>query len=113
MTDCLFCKIAKKEAPSGIIYEDENVIGVKNIHPEAPVHLIFIIKKHITWQDEFSPEDLLLVSQLIFAAKQIANEQKIDQAYKLIFNVGKTAHLPHIHLHLLGGWQKDIPKHNV
>ncbi len=113
MTDCLFCKIASKEAPSEIIYEDEDVVGIKNINPEAPVHLLFLLKKHIEWKDEFSAEDLSLIAKLISVAKKIAKDQEINKACKLIFNIGETAHFSHIHLHLLGGWQRDIPKHNI
>lgn len=113
MLNCLFCKIAQKEAPSEIVYEDEHIIGIKSIKPEAPVHLLFIVRKHLEWKDEFSEDDLSLIAKLISVAKKTAKDQKIDRAYKLIFNVGETAHFPHIHLHLLGGWQKKIPIHNV
>ncbi|MBZ9572881.1 HIT domain-containing protein [Patescibacteria group bacterium] len=109
MKNCLFCKIAKKEAPSCIVYEDEEVIGIKSINPEAPVHLLFIVKEHLEWKDGFSAEDLSLLGQLISVAKKVAQNQKIARAYKLIFNVGKTAHFSHLHLHLLGGWKKTFP----
>ena len=80
---------------------------------KAPVHLLFIVRKHLEWKDEFSGDDLSLIGKLISVAKKTAKDQKIDRAYKLIFNVGETAHFPHIHLHLLGGWQKDTPLHNI
>lgn len=113
MTNCLFCKIAHRKLPSEIVYEDEHIIGIKSIKPEAPVHLLFIVKKHLEWKDEFSEDDLSLVTELISAAKKVAKDQRTDRAYKLIFNVGETAHFSHIHLHLLGGWKKKIPTHNI
>lgn len=114
MNDCVFCKIIKREVPSEIIYEDENVLGFKNIQPEAPVHLLLTPKRHIEWKDEFGKEELCIFSRLIAVAKQIAIQEKIARAYKLIFNVGKTGHISHIHLHLLGGWEEDkVPMHNV
>jgi len=115
MADCLFCKIINKEISSDIVYEDDKIIVFKNIKPEAPIHLLFTPKKHIRWKNDFEKEDLRLLTKLIIIAKQIAAEQKIDKAYKLIFNVGKTAHISHIHLHLLGGWKnaKEIPMHNI
>ncbi|MBI2625069.1 MAG: HIT domain-containing protein [Candidatus Nealsonbacteria bacterium] len=110
---CVFCEIIKKEAKAEIVYEDEKILGFKNIHPEAPVHLLFVPKKHIQWNDEFNEKDLELLSKLISAAKKVAAEIKINDAYKMIFNVGKTGHILHIHLHLLGGWENDAPLHNI
>lgn len=99
--------------PAEIVYEDKEILGFKNVHPEAPVHLLFTPKRHIEWRDEFNQKDLSLLSGLILTAKKIALGQKINEAYKLIFNVGKTGHIPHIHLHLLGGWKRRIPMHNI
>lgn len=113
MSECLFCKIKNRQIPSKIVYEDKEILGFKNIKPEAPVHLLFIPKKHIEWKDEFREKDLLLLTKLISAAKKIAIKEKIDNACKFIFNVGKTGHIPHIHLHLLGGWKKKIPLNNI
>jgi len=114
MKDCIFCKIAKKEMPAEILYEDEEVLGFKNIHPEAPIHLLFISKKHIEWEDEFDEKSLAIISRLVSATKKVAIEKNILRACKFIFNIGKTGHIAHIHLHLLGGWQGDaIPDYNV
>lgn len=99
--------------PSEIVYEDEKILGFKNVKPEAPVHLLLIPKKHIEWEDEFSEEDLSLLSKLISAAKKVAVEQGIFGASKFIFNIGKAGHISHVHLHLLGGWKKKTPMHNV
>jgi len=110
---CLFCKIVNKEIPSKIVYEDNDILGLKDIHPEAPLHLLFIPKEHIEWDQEFKEKDLSVFPKLIAAAKKIAKEKKVDQAYKLIFNVGKTGEIPHIHLHLLGGWTGEDPMHNI
>lgn len=111
---CIFCKIVKKEIPASIIYEDRRMVAVKNIEPEAPIHLLFIPKAHIEWKNDFSKRDLSVLSHLIFIAKKIANDQKINKACKLVFNIGKTAHVSHIHLHLLGGWKEEkIPMYNV
>jgi len=111
--DCHFCKIAKKEAPSDIVYEDKEILGFENIKPEAPIHSLFIPKRHIEWKDEFKVEDLQLLAKLISAAKKVAIEKRIITACKLIFNIGKTGHIPHIHLHLLGGWEGEIPMYNI
>ena len=111
--ECLFCKIAKKEIQSDILHEDKEILVFRNIEPEAPVHLLFIPKRHIEWQDEFDEKDLQLLAKLISLAKRIAIQEKVNEAYKLIFNVGKTGQISHIHLHLLGGWKEKIPMHNI
>jgi len=113
MADCVFCKIIKKELSSDIVYEDEEILGFKNINPEALVHLLFVPKKHMEWKDNLSSENLQLLGALLLAAKKVALEKGILSACKLIFNIGKTGHIPHIHLHLLGGWSGKIPMHNI
>jgi histidine triad (HIT) family protein len=107
--NCLFCKIANKEVPADIVYEDEKVLGFKDINPEAPVHILFVPKKHIEWKDNLAEEKDVLLS-IISAAKKVAKEKNIFSACKLVFNIGKTGEIPHIHLHLLGGWEGNIPK---
>ena len=112
--DCLFCKIANKKMPVDIVYEDEEILAFKNINPEAPMHFLVIPKRHIEWNDALGAQELLLLSKMIVVAKNIAKEKKIEDAYKMIFNVGKTGHIKHIHLHLLGGWKGDsVPKRNI
>lgn len=111
--NCIFCKIAKEELPASIVYEDKKILGFKNIRPEAPLHFIFIPKKHIEWKDKFTKSDLSILADLIVAAKKVAIKKKIFVASKLIFNIGKTGEITHIHLHLLGGWKKKVPKNNI
>ena len=111
--DCIFCKIIRKEVPADIFYEDNELIGFKNINPEAPVHLLLVPKTHIEWLQNFSEEDKQLIGKLMTRAQKIIKEHSIDPACKFIFNVGKTGHVVHIHLHILGGWEKEIPMHNI
>lgn len=101
---CLFCKIAKKELPSEIAYEDEKVVAFKDIHPKAPVHLLIIPKKHIHSVDHVEIEDKNLMGELILAAQKIARERNLS-GYKLQINVGKNGGqiVDHLHLHLLSG----------
>ena len=112
--DCIFCKIVNKEVPADIIYEDREFLGFKNIHSGAPIHLVFIPKKHMEWNDEFDERDLAIFPRLISVVKKVAIEKNIFWACKFIFNIGKTGHIAHIHLHLLGGWREDeIPDSNI
>ena len=108
--DCLFCKIVQKQEPADIIYEDDEVLGFKNIKPEAPVHLLLIPKKHLQWEDDFNKDDLITLTKILSIAKKMASEQK---AAKFIFNIGRASHLNHIHLHFLSGWEQEVPMHNI
>lgn len=110
---CVFCKISGKELSSQIVYEDKKILGFKNIKPEAPIHFLFIPKKHVEWKSKFAKNDLSLITSLIVAAKKVAIKKKIFGASKLIFNIGKTGEIVHLHLHLLGGWKNKIPKNNI
>ena len=84
--DCIFCKIVQKEIPSEIVYENEKILGFRDIKPEAPVHFLFIPKKHLEWKDDFNQEDLSVLSDLINSAKKVAEEKNIiDQVNGLYF----------------------------
>ncbi len=119
---CIFCDIINKRESTFILYEDDKIIVIKNKYPSAPVHLLCIPKQHIEWQDKnlanrenlvtrstpnkLNKEKQLLIGHLVNIANKMAYKNKIHQACKFIFNVGKVAHFPHIHLHLIGGWDK-------
>lgn len=116
MGDCLFCKIVNKEASSEILYEDDNFIAIKDIHPKAPLHLLIIPKKHIPSVDHLETTDKELIGELFFIAQKIARDQEISKTgYKLVFNVGRGGGqmIDHLHLHLLGKWEgaeeRDVP----
>ena len=106
MTDCIFCKIINKEAAASIIYEDNNVVVFKDIHPKAPIHLLIVPKKHIPSINHLETKDKTLIGELFLVAKKIAEDQGIaETGYRLIFDTGKDAGqtVEHLHLHLLGG----------
>ncbi len=107
--DCLFCKIVNREIPSEFLYEDDTYVVFKDIHPAAPVHLLLVPKKHIRSINDLTPEDGDILSGLFMVAKEMAREQGVNESgYKLLFNVEKGGgqEIFHIHLHLIGGWEK-------
>jgi len=110
MSECVFCKIIKKEVPSDIVFENERVIVFKDINPKAKVHLLVVPKEHITSIKEIKEENKTLIAELIFVAKKIAEEQNLT-GYKLIFNVGREGGqlVDHIHLHLVSGDLREMP----
>ncbi len=104
--ECLFCKIANHQQEAEIVFENKELIVFKDVNPKAPIHLLIVPKKHISSINELSDQDQGLISQMIFTAKQLAEEKGIAQkGYRLVFNVGREGGqlIDHLHLHLLGG----------
>lgn len=104
MTDCIFCKIARKELPSEIVYEDGQLLCFRDLDPQAPVHVLVIPKKHIGSLDEIGEEDELLVGRLMSRIKEIAAQLGLENGYRLVSNCGRDGlqTVPHLHFHLLG-----------
>ena len=106
MTDCLFCRIANREIPASIVYEDTRVMAFADINPQAPTHVLVIPKRHIATLNEMSVEDDQIVGELVRRAAAIARERGLAAGgFRAVFNTNKDAGQTvfHIHLHLLGG----------
>jgi histidine triad (HIT) family protein len=106
MADCLFCKIAGKEIPATIVYEDERVVAFNDISPQAPTHVLIIPKRHIPTLNDVGVEDEQIVGELVRRATAIAKEKGLSETgYRTLFNTNRGAGQTvfHIHLHLLGG----------
>jgi histidine triad (HIT) family protein len=112
MDDCIFCKIIKGEAPATILYQDEQIIAFRDIHPVAPTHLLIVPVKHIASVNDVLPEDEPVMGRLFTVAKQLAAQEGITESgYRLIVNTG--AHggqvVFHLHMHLMGGQRMRHP----
>lgn len=106
MTDCLFCAIASGDKQTELVYEDDDVIGFKDINPQAPHHILFVPRKHVSTLNDLNEDNAHLMSKLYLAAKQYASEQDIaDTGWRAVMNCNKGAgqSVFHIHLHLLAG----------
>ncbi len=104
--DCIFCKIIEKKIPSKKVYEDDRVFVFEDIHPQAPVHILIVPKKHIATILEAKAEDNELVGQMFQTASKIAVERGVAQrGFRLVMNCNREAgqSVYHIHLHLLAG----------
>jgi len=111
MDDCIFCKISAKETPTDLVYEDKDMVVIKDINPKAPVHLLIIPRKHIASLQHIQSEDVPLLGRLLLRAKKLADEQQYG-GYKLLINVGKDAGqiVEHLHVHVLaGGKPSELP----
>ncbi len=106
MQDCIFCKIVKKEIPSEIVYEDEQVLVFKDVNPAAPVHLILIPKKHLSSLFDITEEDTGIMGRIQLVASRLARELGLlEGGFRLVSNCGRDAEqeVAHIHYHLLAG----------
>jgi histidine triad (HIT) family protein len=105
MTDCLFCKIAAGEIPSTKVYEDDEILGFRDISPVAPVHVLFIPKKHFANLGEAAPEDQALLGKMLLVIGREAPKLGLADGYRVVSNCGEPAGqtVGHFHLHLIGG----------
>ena len=107
--DCLFCKIANGQMGTEFLYENDNLVVFRDINPHAPVHLLIVPRRHIRSINDLVPGDHDILAELIMTAKEMAKKENVDASgYKLLFNVEKGGGqvIFHLHLHLMGGWDK-------
>jgi histidine triad (HIT) family protein len=112
MADCLFCKIAARDIPASIVYEDDRILAFNDINPQAPTHVLVVTKRHITSLNDLSPEDDQIVGELVRRAAAIAKERGISAGgFRTVFNTNRDGGqtVLHIHLHLLGGRSMHWP----
>lgn len=102
MSDCLFCKIIRREIPSRNVAEDENTFAFDDIAPRAPTHVLVVPKKH--FDGIADARDAAEVGNVLLAAARIARERGLEH-YRLVVNNGEEAgqSVFHFHVHLLGG----------
>jgi len=106
--DCLFCKIIEGKIPSQKIYEDRDVIAIKDISPQAPIHYLFIPKSHIENLDSLGEENLNVMEHLFGAIKRVSKKEGFaSQGYRTSINTNKDAcqSVYHLHVHCLAGRQ--------
>lgn len=103
--DTLFSKIIRREIPADIVYEDDECICIKDIAPQAPVHVLLIPKKPIPKISDATPDDKALLGHLMTKVAPISEMLGISDAFRVIINNGEKAGQTvfHLHLHLLGG----------
>ena len=83
MADCIFCKIAAKEIPAAVVYEDQLVLAFKDLEPQAPFHALVIPKKHIESVGALTPEDKELAGHIMCEViPAIVKENKLDKDVK-------------------------------
>ncbi len=112
MPESIFTKIINREIPATVEYEDNEIIAVNDINPQAPIHILIIPKKPIPTINDANAGDAELLGRIILTAQKIAKSKGIDEnGYRLVFNCNEGAGQTvfHIHCHLLGGRTMNWP----
>ena len=102
----VFCKIVAGEIPSKKAYEDDEVLAIYDINPQAPVHIVFLPKAHVlTCADEVTEENAEIIGKIFVAISKVAKDLGLSDGYRIINNCGAAAGqtISHIHFHLLAG----------
>lgn len=106
MSPTLFEKIIQRTLPADIVYEDDLVLAFRDVHPQAPVHVLIIPKKPVARLAEATVEDAALLGHLLLKAAAVAVQVGLQpNGYRLVINNGRDGgeSVPHLHCHILGG----------
>ena len=114
MNDCVFCRIGRKEVPADIVWEDDDIVAFRDLHPQAPVHVLVIPRRHLSSVVDLGPDDGELAAKLLNAAVQVAGRAGLagqKAGFRLVTNTGPDAgqSVEHLHWHVLGGRRLQWP----
>jgi histidine triad (HIT) family protein len=112
VTDCLFCKIIAGQIPGTVVYQNDHVVVLRDINPQAPTHVLVVPRRHIGSLNDLEEADDGLVGEMVRTAAALAKKNgHADAGYRAVFNcnadAGQTVF--HIHLHVLGGRRMTWP----
>mgnify|MGYP001602339616 CR=1 FL=1 len=114
--DCIFCQIIEGKIPSTKIYEDKDLVVINDIHPVAPVHVLIIPKEHFPSLVEAKDKHSVLLGKLLLTARDTAKSLGVSTSgYKIVINNKEDAGqiVFHLHIHLIGGWQKKAEGYRI
>ncbi len=107
----IFKRIIDREIPADIVYEDDECLAMRDIAPQAPVHLLLIPKREIASLDALANDDAALLGHLWLVIRNLARQMKLDRGYRVVVNCGGEGGqtVDHLHFHLLAGRQMTWP----
>lgn len=103
--NCIFCKIVAGEISAQKVFEDEDLLAFRDIHPKAPLHLLVIPKKHIESMASLAEADTQVMGRMMVLAGRLAAENGSPDGFRTVVNTGRVGRqeVYHLHMHLLGG----------
>jgi histidine triad (HIT) family protein len=106
MDHCIFCRIVERRANARIVFEDDEIVAFEDTHPQAPVHILIVPRKHLSSLNDATPGEAPLLGRLFTVGAQLARQQGLEpKGYRTVINTGSGAGQTvfHLHVHLLGG----------
>ncbi len=105
MDNCIFCKIVKGDIPSTKVYEDDDMIIIKDLNPQAPVHLLLIPKEHYANIIEMTDSQSQTLARCLKKLSTLTDELGLQNGFRLVSNKGEDGcqSVGHLHIHILGG----------
>lgn len=109
MSDCIFCKIVDGSIPSKKVYEDDKIIAIYDLEPQAPVHVLVIPKQHICCANAVNEDNAEIIAHIFVKIPEIAKKLNLENGYRIVNNCGDDGcqSVKHIHFHILGGKKLD------
>lgn len=104
----LFTRIIDGEIPGQFVYQDDDVVAIRDIAPAAPVHVLVIPRKPIPSVADLEEDDTVLAGKLLLVAKKVAEQEGLaERGYRVVINTGREGGqtVPHLHVHVIGGRQ--------
>jgi len=108
----IFTRIMNGEVESDLVYEDDLVIAIRDINPQAPIHILIVPREPFVSVNEFDEGHAAIAGQMLVAAAKVAKQLGLDQSgYRLVINNGRDGgqDIEHVHMHLLGGRRLGWP----
>ena len=108
--NCLFCRIIAGKIPGDFVFQDDSCVVIRDINPQAPMHVLVIPRDHMESLDEASQKEENLLGHLLRVGARVANEQE-HESYRTVINTGAGAgqSVFHLHVHILGGRGMNWP----
>ena len=105
MADCLFCRIVAGEVPATVVAETDRTVAFRDVHPQAPTHVLVVPRAHFADVGAMAAADPALVADVVAAAVDVARAEGVGEGFRLVTNTGPESgqSVFHVHVHVLGG----------
>lgn len=106
MAESIFTRIIKREIPAEFLFEDDDVVAIRDVNPQAPVHFLVVPQRPIPTLNDITETDGPLIGKMFMVARELAAAEGIaEDGYRTVFNcnAGAGQTVFHLHLHVLGG----------